>query len=307
MIDHLETLLGHTVVDWKAGDALPAGAIPRLALDYDDYEKKKSWTDAFQEFLEAVDTGPLAGLVVGAYDFESSQDSAFIVEAIVAARERFPALRALFIGDITSEENEISWIQQSDLSPLFAAFPDLEYLGVRGGDGLILGSPHHAQLKTLVVESGGLDGGVVRGLCEADLPALEHLELYLGTENYGGTVSVEDLRPILEGKLFPALHYLGLRDAEIADDVARAVANAPILQRIETLDLSLGMLGDEGAQALLDSSLVRKLRKLDLHYHFCTDAMQEKLRELPLEVDVSDAQSGDEWKGEIYRYVAVNE
>lgn len=260
MIDHLETLLGHPVVDWKAGEPLPAGAIPRVAIDYDDYENKRSWTDAFEEFLEEVDTGPLAGLVVGAYDFASSQNSAFVVEAIVAARDQFASLRALFIGDIVSEENEISWILQSDLSPLLEAFPDLEYLGARGGDGLKVGSPRHANLKTLVIESGGLDGGVVRALGEADLPALEHLELYLGTDEYGGTVTIEDLAPILEGRVFPALKYLGLRDAEIVDEVAGALVTAPVLNRIETLDLSLGTLGDEGAQALLDSPLVRGLK-----------------------------------------------
>jgi hypothetical protein len=161
-----------------------------------------------------------------------------------------PALRALFLGDIIVEENEISWIVQSDVSPLLDAFPALEELRVRGGQGLTLGAPRHARLRSLAIETGGLDAGLVRSLAAADLPELEHLELWLGTTDYGGTVTVADLEPILSGRLFPKLRYLGLRDSEIADEVAAALASAPILERVRVLDLSLGTLGDAGAAAV---------------------------------------------------------
>ena len=147
----------------------------------------------------------------------------------------------------------------------------------------------------------------MRGLARADLPELEHLEIYLGTDDYGANVTPEDLQPILDGQVFPKLKYLGLRNSHIADEVAKAVADAPILNRIDVLDLSLGILGDEGAQALLESPLMANLSLLDLHWHYLTDAMQAKLKSLPCEVDVSEAQSGDEWDGEVYRYVAVSE
>jgi hypothetical protein len=45
-------------------------------------------------------------------------------------------LRAIFLGDITYEENEISWIEQSDVSPLLRAYPALEVSRVRGGNSL---------------------------------------------------------------------------------------------------------------------------------------------------------------------------
>lgn len=309
MIDsHFAALNGLPVHEWQSGTPLPPNTIPRLALSYDDLDGGTKWVDLFATFLEAephLETLP--GLIVGAYDFESSENSASIVEAIAASSARFPNLKTLFIGDILSEELEISWIEQSDLSPLFGAFPELEYLGARGGNNLNLGSPHHEKLKTLVIQSGGLDARIVRSLNAAHLPNLEHLELYLGSENYGATISVDDLAPLLAGELFPNLKYLGLCDSEIADQLAPAVAKAPILKRLQTLDLSSGTLGDEGAQALLESELIRGLQKLDLHYHFCTDSMQEKLKALPIEVDVSDAQSGDEWDGEVHRYVAVGE
>jgi hypothetical protein len=306
--DHLETLAGYPIHNWTSGEPLPEGAIARIALEYDDYDGGMKWVDKFASFLEEVPSlTELPGLVVGAYDFESSETSAPIIEAIVASSERFPHLKALFIGDILSEELEISWIEQSDLSPLFGAFPHLEYFGARGGNNLNIGSPRHASLKSLVIEAGGLDSRIIRSVIAAQLPSLEHLELYLGTANYGGNITVDDLAPLLSGELFPNLRYLGLRDSEIADQVAIAAATAPIVRRLEVLDLSLGTLGDAGAQALLESENIKQLKKLDLHYHFCTDAMQEKLQQLPLDVDTSDARSGDEWDGQVHRYVAVNE
>jgi hypothetical protein len=109
----------------------------------------------------------------------------------VAARDHLPNLTAIFLGDIIIEENEISWINQSDVSPLFTAYPALEHFRVRGGNGLIVGSIRHERLKSLIIESGGLPAQVVRDVAAATLPALEHLELWLGTEEYGGDAPID--------------------------------------------------------------------------------------------------------------------
>ena len=100
-----------------------------------------------------------------------------VVAALVAAREKLPKLRVLFMGDIISEENEVSWIEQTDVSPLLEAYPELEYFGVRGGNGLRLGDIRHEHLRSLVIEAGGLAREVVLDVLRADLPSLEHLEL----------------------------------------------------------------------------------------------------------------------------------
>jgi hypothetical protein len=216
-------------------------------------------------------------------------------------------VRSLFLGDIIAEEAEISWIQQTDISPLFDAFPALEYLTVRGGNGLRLGSLRHDRLISLVVQSGGLPVEVVREVCSAQLPNLEHLELWLGSDNYGGNATVEDLGPILSGQLFPKLQSLGLRDSEIADEIATAVASAPVLERIRVLDLSLGTLGDAGAVALLSSPAVAKLEKLDIHHHYCSEDIVARLQALGITVDASEPQQEDAYDGETYRYAAVTE
>lgn len=308
--EHATHFAGRPVEDWGPAVGLrdPQGTIYRISLDYDESEAGGHWTDKFAVFLDDPNVRRVPGIVVGSWGpIDREVTSERVIEALVAARERLPNLRAIFLGDIISEESEISWINQSDVSPLFDAFPALEHFCVRGGTGLALGTLRHAHLKSLVVQTGGLDAGVVREVGAAQLPELEHLELWLGDEDYGGTTTVDDLAPILAGTPFPKLRHLGLRDSEIADAIAAAVARAPVLECVRVLDLSLGTLGDEGAAALLASPAVARLEKLDLHHHYCSEAMMTKLQGLGVEVDLSERQEEDVDDGKRYRYVAVGE
>ncbi len=152
---------------------------------------------------------------------------------------------------------------------------------------------------------------VVQAVGECDFPELEHLELWLGTSEYGGDADPDDLAAILSGARLPALRYLGLRDSEIADDVAAALASAPVVARLTELDLSLGVLSDTGVAALLTGQPLTHLERLDLSHHFVTDAMADRLRaELPgVEIDLSDRQRPDEDEDDEFRgrFVAVGE
>jgi hypothetical protein len=86
--------------------------------------------------------------------------------------------------------------------------------------------------------------------------------------------------------------------------VAQAVAAAPLLERIEVLDLSLGTLGDVGAEALLASPVVKRLRRLDLHHHYISSpTIIARLANLGLDVDLSEVQT----EGDYGRYVSVGE
>jgi hypothetical protein len=276
----------------------------RIRVSYDDEE---SWTDRFHSFTEHPKSREADALVVGLWTDDTSVDSEAVVEALVAAREKLPKLRRLFLGDIISEECEISWIQQADLSPLFEAFPQLEHLTIRGAEGLALGSPRAHALRELVIQSGGLRPDVIHEIATADFPNLEHLELWLGEPNYGGDATVEDLAPLLKGDRFPKLRYLGLKDSEISDEIAGVVAIAPITQRINVLDLSMGTLGDDGAAALLASPAVAKLQELNLRHHFITDRLAEKLRAMGPKVNLDDKEDPQEWGGESHRFIEVGE
>ncbi len=307
--EHVDELMGKPVRDYDPGQGIEdtESTIYRLSLSWDDTEAGVSLTGLLAQFLDDPKAAEVSGLVIGPWEgvFEAAGGAEQIVAALVAARDRLSGLRALFLGDIISEECEISWIQQTDVSPLLHAYPELEYFRVRGGTALVLGSLHHESLRALIVESGGLDAEVVRSVGRSELPQLEHLELWLGSEHYGATTTVADLEPILEGGRFPRLSYLGLRDCEIADAVAVAVAKAPVLERIQVLDLSLGNLTDEGAKALLEGAAV--LQKLDIHHHFVSPELVEQLAALGIELDASDPQEPDEYRGEIHRYIAVSE
>jgi hypothetical protein len=300
--EHAEEFDGLPVVQFSSETTLRPGEEGyRLWVGYDS---GTDFDELFADFLASPGVDRVTALVIGAYSEEMYDEStASIVESLVAAAPQLPALTGLFLCDILLEENEVSWIVQSDLSPIWQAFPRLRTLHVRGSQHLSLGRVVHDRLRRLVIECGGLPKNVLHELAAAKLPELEHLELYLGTDSYGWDGTIEDVRPLLTAERFPKLRYLGLRDSEIADEVAAAVAVAPILQRIETLDLSLGTLGDEGAQALLDSPAVRRLGRLDVHHHYLSEAMVERLTALPLEVDASDRQTEEEYG----RYVSVGE
>ena len=309
--EHVTRFAGFPVKDYRPGQPLknPARVIYRLSLNYDEGEDGGHLTERVAEFLGQPGVGEAPGLVIGAWEEMYDVNSSGLVEALVAGRGQLASLKALFLGDILGEESEISWINQSDMSPLFEAYPGLEHFRVRGGNGLSLGQLRHERLRSLVIETGGLRAAVVREVAAAELPALEHLELWLGEENYGGDSTVEDLRPILSGRRFPRLRYLGLRDSPRADEIAAAVAGAPVLERVRVLDLSLGNLGDKGAQALLASPAVAALEKLDIHHHYVSKEMVKKLQALGIEVDAGEGQTAyvSEHDGEEYRYIAVSE
>ena len=178
------------------------------------------------------------------------------------------------------EEAEISWIAQSDVhAGARTRIRGCEELGIRGGSGPALGPrAARAPADALAFESGGLPGEVVRGVAASDLPALEYLELWLGVAEYGGDATVADLAPLLTGGRLPALRHLGLRNSEIQDEIAGAVARRPVVARLSSLDLSLGALGDEGAAALLAGQPLTHLSWLDLHHNFVGAAPARRLR-----------------------------
>ena len=90
------------------------------------YDAEEEWPQAFARFTASVDTRRVRSLIVGGWSEAYDASSAVIVEALVEAAPKFPALRALFVGDITCEECEISWIQQSDVGPLLPAINHCE-------------------------------------------------------------------------------------------------------------------------------------------------------------------------------------
>ncbi|GAA3446082.1 STM4015 family protein [Planomonospora venezuelensis] len=244
-------------------------------------------------------------IVINGWDDPIEDGPDDVIGVLTENADRLPRLRSIFLGDIPAEACEISWIKQTDVTPLLEAFPLLERFEVRGGDGLRLRPVRHGSLKVLRFESGGLPGSVARAVGECDLPGLEHLELWLGVSHYGGDATAADLEGIFSGERLPALRRLGLRDSEFQDEIAAAVASAPVVARLEALSLAMGTLSDAGAEALLSGQPLTHLRALDLHHHYLSDGMMERVRRALPGVEVDLSQQADIIEGE--RYVAVSE
>ncbi|MER5433709.1 STM4015 family protein [Streptomyces sp. NPDC002588] len=279
-----------------------AWKLVRRESDPEDFD------ECWDRFLDTVDPARVRALVLGegAYGSELDVgDPGTTTEWLVAAADRLTGLQALYLADLTFEECELSWIVQGDVSPILEAYPRLRELGVRGSGGGFDGEPglrftplRHEHLQTLRFDTGGLPAEVVHGLVASDLPALEHLDLWLGEEYYGRSTSVEDLAPILDGSRLPALRRLGLQNADNQDEVAAAVASAPVVARLTALHLGRGTLGDEGAEALLTGQPLLHLEELDLHHHFLSDEMAERVRQAlephGVKVDLSGKPEPDE-------------
>lgn len=280
----------------------------RIRMDWDLHSDGVKFVDVLNKFLEDPSVDELKALIIG--DWGGAGESNGIkpvVQALTDAKDKLANLEALFLGDMISEECEISWIHQDDLSPLWSAYPGLIELGVRGGEGLSLGSMTMPALKKLVIEAGGLPQSVVEEVASASLPELEHLELWLGTDEYGGDSSMEDVQSILTTPRFPKLTYLGLKNSMLANEIAKAIPTSPIVAQLQVLDLSMGILTDSGVEALASATNLGHLQKLDLHYHFASNDAIAKLAELGIAIDASDPQEPDSYDDETYYYVAVSE
>ncbi|GAA2054580.1 hypothetical protein GCM10009839_73510 [Catenulispora yoronensis] len=311
--------------DPEAAVPVPEGGAGAVAwrLDCrgeDDEYHDRDFAELLDAFLDHVDGARVRALVTGLWTYAVDIENDRVARDLAAVADRLPALRSLFISELVEDQMQLSWLFQKPVTPVLAAFPQLEELWLRGtadgaaisesermagyDDSLVEPETKHAALRKLVMQSGGLPAGVIRAIATCDFPELTHLEIYLGSPEYGGDGTLEDLASFLDGSRFPKLRHLGLKDAEFQDEIAAAVAQAPVVARLETLDLSLGTLGDEGAAALLAGQPLDHLRRLDLSHHYLSEGMRERLRQAwpTVEVDLSDHQD-PEWG----RYIAVGE
>lgn len=295
----------------EGGYPAPESVAWRLSID--PYDGDGTWDEMFARFLATVDTSRVRALVLGTW-LDAMEDSPEqLIRSLVEAKDQLPDLRAVFVADIVMEEAEISWITQGDVTPLLNAFPRLEMLGIRGGNGLVFSPVRHEGLRELRIETGGLPAGVVRGIAASDLPSLVHLELWLGTSEYGGDSEIADLAPILAGTRLPSLKYLALCNSEMQDDICAALASAPVVARLDTLDVSMGVLTDEGAAALLTGQPLTHLTALDMNHNYLSPEMRERIQEsleaagVEVDVDPDDAEAEEEEDGTVWRYVAVGE
>lgn len=307
LYENLSEFSGKRVADFNApGDISDFSAVaPRVRCDWDD---KRTLGELLQLLLDQPGSDLIEALVFGVWmedgeSYEVTPQSA--IDLLVQKSTSLPALKAVFFGDIISEENEMSWIEQGDYSQLWAAYPKLECAAFRGGNGLRLGPIEHPNLKSLIVQTGGMSTQTLEEALNAKAP-LRHLELWLGDEGYGATTGVSDFDDLFSGKLFADLEYLGLKNCEYTDDLAAALVQSAIIDRIKTLDLSLGTLTDKGAKALVESGKLGNIA-LDISHHYVGENMIAQLKLASRSLNAADAQEPDTWDDEEHYYIAVSE
>lgn len=277
----------------------------KLVVGYEQYEDGVTMEQLIHQLAEKPESAELTSLIIGDWGGSYENDSAAVVKAIVERKAQFPKLEKLFIGDMDSEECEVSWIMQSNIAPVLEAYPNLRSLTIKGASGLALEPARHELLEELTIICGGLDKSVLSSIAQGSFPRLNKLELYLGVDNYGFNATLEEVLAVAAPGKFPELAYLGLKDSEIQDEIAVALADAPILDQLHTLDLSLGTLTDKGGRALLASERVKKLSKLDLHYHYMSEELLLKWKNSGMNVDVSEQQETDD--DDDFRYPFLTE
>jgi len=280
----------------------------KFFLDYDESEDGVTIQDKIETYLETNNICEAKKLIIGAWEEPFDCGPEDIIKYLVENKNKFPNVESMYIGDMDSEECEVSWITQSNLAPLLDVFP-LKTLKIKGSIDLRLENANSETLEKLIIISGGLGKNLLKDIVDAKFPNLMHLELYLGVDDYGFDGDIDDIIPFMIRENFPNVKYLGLKNSEKQDEICEEIFKSNILENLEVLDMSLGTLGDKGAELILENvGKIAHLSKLDLTYNYISDENIEKLQnkvnvlstEVLIDRDDADYDEDDEWR---YPYI----
>jgi len=224
--EHLSEFNGKPVQNYDPAKGLedPANICYRVGLPWDD-DTTKSIAPTLKKLVADPRAGEIRELVIGRMgDYGIGADDA--LKPILNSR-KLNKIEALMFGDVVREELEVTFFSlPRGLYTLFNNYKNLRILHLRGERVILYQGIKHEKLEKLIFEVGGLHTDYFGTyLSSSDLPELKHLELWLG-DKYRGDITTHALRPILEGKVFPKLEYLGLRNAAIVDELAQGLIAA---------------------------------------------------------------------------------
>jgi uncharacterized protein (TIGR02996 family) len=304
---HSPALLGPSA-SLLAHDPSPVwqhGVLRSVRLRWDTYPERDDEAAAeLAAFLALPVARFLQTLVLGAVPAEDSMRFDYLVR-VMARLGKPRALRELVVG--RHEQFDMSGTSAGGFDALLPVLPYLRSLTIHAGD-IELGVLVHDTLTSLAIQSGGIGKTALSDLHRAELPALDRLELWLGTPAYGGLTDATPLRPILAGELFPRLTHLGLRNAAFTDELVEQLARSAILPRLRSLDLSMGTLSDAGVSAM--AAVRERFAHLD-HLELDDNALdqtKELAATLAKQVHVGDAHAPTRVEPDIAsRYPSVGE
>ena len=282
------------------------GFIHRVRLAHDSYANEE-FQGSLADVLKLLVAHP-SGRFVVEWSFNSNGDpneNPLDDLWAILAKHPQPATRKILIGD---NVDQISWYHVGHVGKIWKSVPNLVDLKIEAGE-FELGTIELPNLEKAIFETGGLSKSAGKAIANAKIPKIKHLEVYYGTDEYGGNCSIKDVKPLLARTDLKHLTYLGLKNSEFANDIAKALDGAKILKQLKTLDLSLGTLNDEGAASLAAiKDQLKHLEVLDLTRNFLTKTGIAAVKGLAKNVITkSQEQADDSGDGEVYYYVAVAE
>lgn len=211
----------------------------------------------------------------------------------------------------------MSWINHSSLDPVLAAFGgQLEHFSVQGSEGLTLSPFSAPALRHLTFENGGLPGEIVEALTASTLPALESLDLWLGTVDYGRTTTSAHLSSLFASEAAPGLKHLGLQNSDDPLADLAALDGSAWLARITSLDLSGGVIGDESVETLSGAAFAHlETLRIEEHHYLTSEGVRRLQRAMPAtDVRVTGGEEPDDpvhYEGDtgpyVGRWVSVGE
>ncbi|MDQ3365855.1 MAG: WGR domain-containing protein [Myxococcota bacterium] len=281
------------------------GFIYRVRLSHDVYSHE-DFKGELSTILEQVLAHP-SGRYVAELAFMSNGDpnEDDLQDLIDVLARRAPATtRKLVFGD---NVDQISWHHTGDLGKLWKAVPKLRVLELETGQFEVR-KLHAPALERAIFITGGLSRSCGKDIATAVMPAIQHLEIYYGSSNYGGECTMQEVRPLLDRTDLGNLAYLGLKNSEFADELATNLLGAKVLKGLKTLDLSHGVLTDEGARALVAAKeSLAHLECLDLSQNYLSKAGSKLVKGLCKTVITDKQKAADEDGEDVYRYVSVAE
>ncbi len=288
-------------------------------LQYYKYYDIENQDNTLDDLLEILQDFKFNNIEAFQCKYARPTSEKLVANALINAKERLKNIKALYIGDKHDYEYNVSNVILGNMSPILEAYPNLEALQVRGFgydlNYLSFTPLRHKCLQTLIVETGYmLESKIIDQICELELPALEYLELWLGNDEEYEPQYYEDrnpdddfnsikqsalnnLLPIITGKAFPNLKYLGLRSCNYSNAIAELIVHSPLLDNLVVLDLSMGNLTDEGADFFLDCPNINQLHTLDVSMNILSSEVVKELSNLKCRV-ITEMQAKDS----SYRY-----
>ncbi|MBI5549261.1 MAG: hypothetical protein HY901_35700 [Deltaproteobacteria bacterium] len=165
-----------------------------------------------------------------------------------------------------------------------AAFDQLTSLQLQAGQ-LSATQFELPRLRKLQIRAAGLGRETVRAVAAARWDSLASLGLWLGSPRLGCDAALGDFATLFAGQGLPNLRHLSLRSVPFADELCEALAEAPLLRQLESLDLSFGTISSRGALKLVaHRSSFSHLARLVLDGNEIEGASDLALEELSREV-----------------------